>query len=244
MAQPGVLCIHESGTSGRVWSALAGALGPEATVDAPDRPGWGAAPAPEGYARTTIAEQAAHAGEHLGARPILAGSGIGAVIALELALRRPGDIAGLLLIEPPLLSFLPAATEQLSADAATIRDAVAAGGREAALDAYLDGQLLALGAGAERIPAELKERGPAAATSLFAEVAAVPAWNVTDDELASLAAPALVVVSEASPPLLDGASRKLAKLLPRAELREIGPGLPHTDQAASIADLACELADA
>ncbi|MDQ3759607.1 MAG: alpha/beta hydrolase, partial [Actinomycetota bacterium] len=113
-----VLCLHETATTGAVWAALAQALAGHATVLAPDRPGWGDAEAPEGYARTTVAEQASFAARLLKrhAGPAVAcGAGIGAVAALELSLAEPDLIIGALLVEPPLLSFAPEATEQLSA---------------------------------------------------------------------------------------------------------------------------------
>ena len=56
-----VLCLHEAGTTGAIWQALSEALADHATVLAPDRPGWGENPAPEGYSRTTVTEQAGFA---------------------------------------------------------------------------------------------------------------------------------------------------------------------------------------
>ena len=148
-----VLCLHEAGTSGAIWGALSDALSDHAAVLAPDRPGWGENEAPEGYERTTITEQAGFAVAMLrGSGPaVVCGSGIGAVAAIELSLAEPGLVVGTALIEPPLLSYAPEATGQFTLDVATVRDAVAAGGREAALSAYLTGGLPALGPGASRM---------------------------------------------------------------------------------------------
>ena len=49
------------------------------------------------------------------------------MIALDLLLRRPELVAGTLLIEPPLLQLLPAATEALSEDRRRLE--IAAGDR-------------------------------------------------------------------------------------------------------------------
>jgi len=169
-APPTVLCLHESATTGAIWSALTESLDSHATVVAPDRPGWGGNEAPEGYARTTIAEQAGFAASALSDRgpAVVCGAGIGAVVALELSFAEPDLVTGIVLIEPPLLSFVPEATDRLSADVGTLRDTVKEGGKGAALDAYLAGRLSALGPGAQRIPRELADRRPEAATALFA----------------------------------------------------------------------------
>ena len=117
-----VLLIHETATSAAVWGAVARAISERARAITYDRRGWGASSAPDGYQRTTIEEQSEDAAvliESLGAGlAVLCGAGIGAVIALDLLLRRPELVAGAVLIEPPMLGLLPQATEALSADRA------------------------------------------------------------------------------------------------------------------------------
>ena len=240
-----VLCLHESGTTGRIWAPLAAALSGHAEVISPDRPGWGETEAPEGYARTTVAEQAGFAAQALEARgpAILCGAGVGAVAALELLLGEPDLVTGAVLVEPPLLSFLPEATDQLAADVARVRETVAESGREAALDAYLAGRLPALGPGAGRIPPDLAEHGPGPATALFAELAAVPAWERTDAELAASARPTLVAIAADTPPFLVAAARELSRVLGRSGLRETEPGLPHFDRAGELAAMVVEVAE-
>ena len=240
-----VLCLHEAGTTGAIWDRLSEALASHATVLQPDRPGWGSHEAPEGYERTTVPEQAGFAAAILRERgpAVLCGSGIGAVAAIELSLAEPELVSGTALIEPPLLSFAPEATDQLATDVTTVRDAVSAGGREAALDAYLAGRLPALGPGAERIPNDLAAHGLQAASALFAELSAVPAWERTDAELAAAPAPSLIVLSADSPPFLRTAGVQLSKVLGRSELRETEPGLPHAANAGELAALVVEIAD-
>jgi len=239
-----VLCLHEAGTSGAIWSALGEALADHATVLKPDRPGWGETEPPEGYERTTVTEQAGFAAAIIQSRgpAVLCGSGIGAVAAIELSLAEPELVAGTVLIEPPLLSFATDATSQLTLDVATVRDAVSAGGREAALDAYLTGGLPALGPGASRIPKELAAGGPRAASALFAELSAVPAWERTDAELAASTTPSLIVLAADSPALLRTAGLGLSKVLGRSELRETEPGLPHVANARELAAYVDEIA--
>jgi pimeloyl-ACP methyl ester carboxylesterase len=241
---PTVLCLHESATTGRIWGPLAEALAGHANVLAPDRPGWGDADAPQGYERTTVAEQAGFAARALEGRgpAVVCGAGIGAAVALELSLAEPDLVIGTVLVEPPLLSFVPEATNQLSADVAEVRDSVAAGGREAALDAYLAGRLPALGPGAARIPPDLAARGSAAAAALFAELSAVPAWERTDAELSASTRPSLIAISSDPPLFLAHAARGLAQVLGRSDLRETEPGLPHVDRAGELAALVVEIA--
>ena len=75
--------------------------------------------APEGYRAHD--DRGAERGRRRAARvaraaapAVVCGAGIGAVIALDLLLRRPELVAGAVLVEPPLLALLPEATEALS----------------------------------------------------------------------------------------------------------------------------------
>lgn len=247
-AGPAVVCLHETAATGRVWLPLADALEDRARVIAYDRPGWGESPAPETYGRTTIGEQAGVASAVIleaGAAPaIVCGAGLGAVVALDLLVRDPELIAGAVLVEPPLLAFVPEATAALSEAAELVRDAVADGGRELALERYAAGELGALSAGAERIPPPARATGPAAAGSLFAELAAVPAWGVALGDLALVTRPSVIVRGSGTPSLLHDAANGLAGALARCELRDVGPGLPHHDQAGELSQLVLEVADA
>jgi pimeloyl-ACP methyl ester carboxylesterase len=236
-----VLCLHETGATSEIWRSLARALESRARVIAYDRPGWGASPAPETYVRTTVGEQAATAASVLDARDaapaLLCGAGIGAVAALEVTVRRPGLALGAVLIEPPLLAFVPAGTEAMSEAAALVRDAVAEGGRRSVLDRYHEGGLGILSPGAERIPDAARDRGERAPASLFAEIAAVPSWELPVRELVDGHPPSVIIVGAETPPLLRDAAQGIAGVLGGSELVELGPGLPHHDQAPALADI-------
>lgn len=240
-----VLCLHEAGTTRRIWEPLTEALSGHARVVAPDRPGWGDAEAPEGYGRTTVAEQAGIAARVLveSGPAVVCGAGIGAVAALELSLAEPELVFGAVLVEPPLLSFIPEATEQLALDVATVRDAVSEGGREAVLDTYLAGRLPALGPGAGRIPPDRTDHGARAASALLAELPAVPAWERSDAELAAATKPSLIAIAADAPPYLASAGRELGRVLARSGVRETEAGLPHFDRAGELAALIIEVAE-
>src|SRR5204863_1004911 len=90
---PAVLCVHETAASSEAWRPLAGAIGDRARTIAYDRRGWGRSGAPEPYTRTTIHEQSEDAAQVLqeagAADALICGAGLGAVAALDLAVRRP-----------------------------------------------------------------------------------------------------------------------------------------------------------
>lgn len=242
-----VLLIHETATGRAVWEPLAGAIAERGRAIAYDRRGWGRSSAPEGYRRTTIEEQSEDAAaliEAAGAAPTTAcGAGIGAVIALDLLLRRPELIAGAVLIEPPLLSLLPEATEALSADRTAIAEAVPDRGLAAAVELYLSGSLTALAPGVERLPAELTAPARERPLSLFAEIAAPSAWGMPLPRLARAERPSLLVTSAVTPPLIAAASAALEARLAGAERAEVEASAPpHLGAPAAVAELSLGLA--
>jgi pimeloyl-ACP methyl ester carboxylesterase len=248
-AGPPLLCLHETAAVAAIWEPLIEAVGGEARVIALDRRGWGGSEAPEQYAATTIEEQAADAAallEALQTDPALVcGSGLGAVAALELLLRSGDLVRGGLLIEPPLLAYLPEATEGLGADREAIGAAVHDGGLEGGVDLYLRGGLPHLGPGAERIPAPAGEAARRRPASLFAELGAVPAWSLRTAEMLALEAPSRIVLCASTPAPLRAAAQELSVRLGAAELAEVGgEGLPHVTAAAELAGLVAELIEA
>lgn len=216
-----VLLVHETATGALAWEPLARELARGARAIGYDRRGWGGSTAPEGYRRTTIEEQSEDAGALIeatgAANATVVGAGIGAVIALDLLLRRPELVARAVLIEPPLLALLPDATEALAQDAAAIETAVADGGLDTAVGVYLSGGLVALGAGAGRLPATLTAGARERPHSVFAEIGAPVAWSMPLVRLASAERPSLVVTSPSTPHLLREAARALAARLAGAE---------------------------
>jgi pimeloyl-ACP methyl ester carboxylesterase len=237
---PAVILLHETASSGRIWDPLRSSLAEGARVISYDRRGWGETGSPEGYARTTVEEHAEDAAALLRglgvAEAVVAGAGLGAVAALDLALRRPDLARAAVLVEPPLLALLPQATEGMSADREAVEAAVREGGPGAALDAYLAGGLPYLGAGAERIPADASASARLRPLSLFAELAAVPAWALHGRGLAAADSPALIVTGAATPPLLRSAARELTARLGNSRVVTLGgTGLPHVAAAPELA---------
>lgn len=259
---PALLCLHETASSAEVWRPLAEALAGRARIHAYDRRGWGRSRAPADYRRTTVPEQAGDATaviDSLGGRPLtVCGAGFGAIVALELALRRSELVSGALLVEPPLLALLPEATPLISADVDAIRAATAAAvarldetagpgetaerGARAALELFRGGGLRALGGGAERIPEELAAGAMTNPSALFAEIAAASGWSLPLAELPALSVPVTIAVAGSTPPLVRRAAERLAERLPDGPPRELSArGLPQLDAADELASLALEL---
>ena len=241
-----VLCIHETGTSSEVWRPLAQALGERARTIAYDRRGWGRSGAPEPYLRTTVQEQSEDAVRLLEgsdrSAAVLCGAGLGAVVALDLLLRRPELARGAVLIEPPLMAFADEATELLSKDGGALREAVHGGGPSAGVELYFSGQLKALGAGAERLPRALSAPARERPLTLFAELAAVPSWSLPLAGLAQNRIAARVVIAESSPRLLRSVAEELTGRLAQAELRELPGERPaHLDDPGGLSALILEL---
>lgn len=234
-----LLLLHETAATAEIWRSLTEALDGQMRSIAVDRRGWGGSGAPEPYLRTTIEEQAEDAATVLAQladrEAVGCGSGLGAVVVLDLLVRRPNLLRAAILIEPPLLAFLPEATEGLSGDRRRIEEALREGGPGAAVELYLAGALPFLGPGAERIPATASEQARARPLSLFAELAAVADWPIRPAALRAVSAPSLIVAAD-GPPLLAESARRLAAELGASRLLLLGgPGPPHVEAAPELA---------
>ena len=243
-----VLLVHETATSRSAWRGVVDALDDRVSALFYDRRGWGQSTAPDGYQRTTIEEQAEDGVALLDARDaapaVLVGAGLGALVALDLALRHPELALGLVLVEPPALGLVPEATEPLSADRVAMRDAVNEGGTEAALDLYLSGGLEAIGAGAARLPAELTGQARERPRILFAELGAATSWSMPLSALREAELPSLIVTAPSTPHLLREAAAALGARLAGSESREVDEErmAPHLGDPDGVGALALELA--
>jgi pimeloyl-ACP methyl ester carboxylesterase len=240
-----VVLVHETATTGEVWDPVGEALAEQARAITYDRRGWGRSSAPEGYRRTTVEEQSEDAValiESAGAVPaVVCGAGVGAMIALDLLLRRPDLVAATLLVEPPVLQLLPIATEALSDDRRRLEAAAVAG--EDVLDLYLSGGLPALGPGVSRLPEELRATARERPESVVAELGIATGWRASLPRLAAAEQPAAIVTAPSTPPLLRDASAALTGRLAGGSASEVDSGLsvPHVGAADQVAALALEV---
>lgn len=243
-----VLLVHETGTGSRVWGPVISALEDGRLAVAYDRRGWGDSTVPDGYRRTTIEEQSEDAAvllESLEAGPAtVCGAGLGAVIALDLLLRRPELVSGAVLVEPPVLALVPEATGALADDRVALEEAYRDRGLDGVIGLYLSGALGALGSDVGRLPTALTGEARERPEIVLAELGAAAGWSMPLVGLASAERPSAIVTSASTPPLLREAATALALRLAGSESREVGTGHgpPHVGAPREVAGLVFEMA--
>jgi pimeloyl-ACP methyl ester carboxylesterase len=239
-----VLLIHETATTGSVWDAVAEELAANARAITYDRRGWGRSTAPDEYLRTTVEEQSEDAAaliESIGGPAVLGGAGAGAVVALDLLLRRPDLAAAAVLIEPLLLQLLPTATEALSDDRRRL--AGTAADRHEMVELYLSGSLPALGPGVARLPERATAEAGGHEDSVIAELGMTSGWTMPLPRLGQADRPSIVVTAPSTPPLLRDAAAVLGSRLATSSAREVdsAPEAPHLGAPSEVAELMLEL---
>lgn len=126
---------------GGQFDALAQELAGTHTVITYDRRGTSRSPEPPDWTSTSVAEHADDAAALLaevGVAPVLVyGTSNGAAVALELAVRHPGQVSEVILHEMPLLTVVADPQPVAEAMGAVIGGAMEQGGPVAALEAFL-----------------------------------------------------------------------------------------------------------
>lgn len=213
---PAVLVVHAMASDALAWEpALEQLAAAGLRALALDRRGYGDSGAPQPYAATNVQEQAEDVAALLravcpdGAPALLVGDGFGALIVLELLVRRPDVVRGAVLAEPPLYAFVPTATPALADERTLLEQGLREGGRAAAVRAWL---------AAEGFPADGPgaDRAVAAAQGFFADYAGRASWSPSRRELRAIGAPVAVVTGAASAPHVAAAADAVAKLVPGA----------------------------
>src|SRR5690242_5903550 len=143
---PAVLLIHGLASDALALDPVAATIAAGgARAIAYDRRGYGASGAPEPYHGTTVEEQAEDAAALLRALDpgpvVVAGDGLGALVALDLVKRHRGLVRAAVLSNPVLFALVPEATEMLSTQRAEIEEAVREGGPAAGVEAWLGGRV-------------------------------------------------------------------------------------------------------
>jgi pimeloyl-ACP methyl ester carboxylesterase len=210
---PTTLVVHGMASGAAAAAGLRAAL--PGRVIAHDRRGYGGSGAPEPYAATTVQEQGEDAAALLAAlgvaRARIVGLGFGALIALDLLVRRPELVEAAVLSDAPLYAFVPAANEELAAQRGMLEDALREGGPREAIARWL-------GPDAD---AETLERAQASPRGFFADYAGVATWSPSRRELRAIAAP-VVFVTGAGDQHLATAADEAAAFVPGAVRRTDG----------------------
>jgi 3-oxoadipate enol-lactonase len=220
---PAVLLIHGGATDSRIWDSQVSELAGDYRVITYDMRGFGHSPRPTRPYR--MSDDALAVLDQLDvASSAVVGFSVGAQIALELAVRIPDRVPALALMgvgpwsDPPPREFETAHSElheQLTARAEARRRGDLAAAVALDLDVWASTHR-----GAAR----------AALTQLCLQA---PYFNeyregqsdwleqlpsITDDELAAITAPSLIVVGDSDVRIVRLASARLAEILPRVEL--------------------------
>jgi pimeloyl-ACP methyl ester carboxylesterase len=229
---PPVLLIAGATGEAGSFEELAEQLANEFEVVAYDRRGYSRSPRPDGWSVTSAAEQAADAEGLLVALRLapaaVFGSSAGAIIALELALRRPDLVSLLVLHEPFVLSLLgEKAAEVRTQFGAMVEQALQAGGPRTANE-----RILRAGLGDEpfdRLEPELRERLLANAETLLGiDFQVMPFYEADEDALARLSVPmCLLVQEETAFPFIWQIAERLAELTGSRLLSLPGPHVPY-----------------
>lgn len=137
-----ILCIHGGGSSSLLWEEAVATLAARGRVIAYDRRGCGRSERPDPYDRTSAAEHADDAAalvRMLDASPaVVIGRSFGGWVALELALRHPGVVRALALLEPDAPGLAPAMDVWIAAFADRMREVAARRGSDAVGEALID----------------------------------------------------------------------------------------------------------
>ena len=212
-----ILLIPGTPGDGGQFDAVAADLSSDHLVITYDRRGTSRSAAPQSWSQTSVAEQADDAANLLsrvGVGPaVVFGTSNGAAIALELALRHPSRVAGIMLHEMPLLSVLEDPEPVASAMGTVIGTGMDAGGPRAALEAFLRfafGDPVVNG-----WPAEFQARVFSNAEMVFSvEMPAFQSYRPDEAALARCAAEVAVVVGrEQQLPFFSEVAQWLARHL-------------------------------
>jgi len=237
-----LLLIHGSPGNAQTWRGIAETLAPRFRMLLPTLPGHGRQPADD---PTTVPALAEAVATILPERPVtIVAHSFGGNVALRLAMRMPGRVTAMMLMEPVTVRALDLAGDAAMYDRCKRHFdgylAAARAGTPDAIGAMVD---FWFGAGAYTAMPERMRQGLNAGTRINArDVAATFADDFTAGDLASLDMPIRLVVGDRSPPPARHIAEAIARLSPRADIVSLPKGthaMPQTHVA-----LLCEMIEA
>jgi pimeloyl-ACP methyl ester carboxylesterase len=198
---PALLIAGSTGDAGN-FTRAAELLADEFTVVTYDRRGNSRSPRPQGWRSTSVAEQADDAAgliRALGLDPVsLFAASAGGLIGLDLAIRYPELLRGAVLQEPSLFTLLPDAAEVLAQRRQIIQETFHAKGPRATVRALL--QHLNGEAVLKALPADVLERMEKNGDTIVNFESAFAAWRPSDEALAAIRVPVVLMIAEQTQP--------------------------------------------
>jgi pimeloyl-ACP methyl ester carboxylesterase len=220
-----ILCIHGTSSSAMVWGAAVEALARLGRVIVYDRRGCSRSQRPRPYLTTTVSEHADDAAallEALAAIPAtVVGRSYGGEVAIDLALRYPGRVRALVLLEAAILGLAPDAQRWADELHEAVRSAAATRGMEAVAEVFL--RRVLGDATWEQFPAAARrmfaDNGPA----ILAEFAG-GGLRVDPATLARVQQPTLLVAAADSPAAFRQVTDAMAAAIPNTRTALVGGG--------------------
>ena len=217
-----VLFIHGVATLGELWAADLAPLASDCRIIAYDRRGYGSSSSSPGNWETH-ADDAIALIEGLNAAPaVVIGYSAGAIIALELALRRPDLLSSIVLLDPAF-SLKQCMTPGFLTTFAMVQIARRMGRDRAAVERwlrYVSSYSTGGSAYDTKTPPERREKLLMNAAGIFADFGS-GGGSVDESRLASISVPITLVELKLSPPFLRRSCQRLKELLPQARGRTI-----------------------
>ncbi len=229
---PSLLFISGALGDGGGWEKAANLLAEDFTVVSYDRRGNSRSPTPPAWKTTSLDEQADDAAallEVLGLAPAAVyGSSGGGAIALNLVLRHPDVVRGVILHEP----WLPCLLDDPEAAGGEFRDVVTkaamAEGMRAGVEAFV--RFVAGDANYEAIPPERRERMLGNGETCFLiESPMYSKFHPDEETLAAITRPVKIQAGIEGAPIFAEIANRLAKLLRTGVVRIPGAHAPHMD---------------
>ena len=215
-AGPSLLLIMGATGDSGVFERFADLLAEEFTVVAYDRRGNGRSPRSASWDTTSPEEQADDAVallDALGLAPAaLFGTSSGGIFALATLIRHPQAVRAAVLHEPALVTLFDDPAEARSTISGVVTPAIESGGPRAGIESFI--RLVAGDASWEQLNPIVRERMLATAGTYFEiEIGRFDTYLPDDDTLASITAPAHLLVGDDSLPYFAQAARRLAARL-------------------------------
>jgi pimeloyl-ACP methyl ester carboxylesterase len=237
---PSVLFI--AGTTGDAghFTQVATRLATEFTVVTYDRRGNSRSPRPAGWTQTSVAEQAEDAAELIQALQLapsaVFATSAGGPIGLDLMIRFPHLLRGIVLHDPRLPAALAHPAQVMAPLQAAIQYGIQAEGLAGGVDAFL--RSVMGDATVEAIPPQTLARMLQNAETVFAveRSGAFATWHPREEALAAIHVPAALLVGRESPAFFGEMARWLASRLQVQVVTVPGGHGAYFDHASELAE--------